>query len=66
MKKVTFLVLSMAILTPLTYLMLQGINNLVWWVKGLQVDSDTPEYKKRKTMLMIMSVPVALTILFFL
>ena len=66
MKVVTFFVLAMLILTPLSYFILLGINNAVWWFKGLEIDNDTPEYARRKIVLKIISVPTALAILYLL
>jgi hypothetical protein len=64
MKIIIALLIALLILVPLTYFGLISLNNLFWGYKGSPVDKSTPEYLKRKRTLQIVSVPVALFIIY--
>ena len=66
MKVLTFFVLALLVLAPISYYLLLGINNVVWAYKGLKFDKDSAEYKKRKFILKLLSLPMAIVVLYFI
>lgn len=66
MKVFTFFVLALLVLTPLSYYLMLGINNVIWAYKGLKVDKDSPEYRKRKLILKVLSLPTAIFVLYLI
>jgi hypothetical protein len=66
MKVFTFFVLALLVLTPLSYYLMLGINNVIWAYKGLKVDKDSPEYRKRKMILKVLSLPTAIFVLYLI
>lgn len=66
MKVLTFFVLALLVLIPLSYYLLLGINNAVWAFKGLKIDKDSTEYGKRKLILKLLSLPTAIFMLYLI
>jgi hypothetical protein len=66
MKVFTFFILALLVLTPISYYLLLGINNVVWAFKGLKYDKDSAEYEKRKFILKVLALPTAIVILYLI
>jgi heme/copper-type cytochrome/quinol oxidase subunit 2 len=61
--QVISIVLVVLILSALSYFVLLTINNVIWGYKGISRDKESPEYRKRKRLLKIISVPLSILIL---
>ena len=57
------LVLAVIIISVLSYFLLLTINNVIWGYKGISTDKGSPEYRKRKRLLKIISIPLSILIL---
>jgi len=60
---VVFAFLIVFILSALSYFVLLTINNIIWGYKGISIDKGSPEYRKRKRLLKIISIPLSILIL---
>jgi len=56
-------VLLVLVLSALSYILLLTVNNIIWGYKGIPISKDSPEYRKRKKLLKIISIPLSLLIL---
>lgn len=56
-------ILILLALTALTYPILLTINNVIWGYKGISIDKGSPEYRRRKRLLKLISIPIAIFIL---
>jgi hypothetical protein len=56
-------VLIILMLSALSYFVLLTVNNIISGYRGISVDKGSPEYKKRKRMLKIISIPLSILIL---
>ena len=57
------LVLAVIIISALSYFLLLTINNVIWGYKGISRDKESPEYRNRKRLLKIISIPLSIFIL---
>jgi len=63
MRRAIFVLLAFVILYPLTYLSLLAISNAIFGDKNVSAGTNSPGDMKRKKVLKITAVPVALFIL---
>jgi len=56
-------VLLVLILSALSYFLLLTVNNVIWGYKGFSMDKKSPQYAKRRRLLKLISIPLAILIL---
>jgi hypothetical protein len=61
--QVISIVLVVLTLSALLYFVLLTINNVIWGYKGISRGKESTEYKKRKRLLKIISIPLSIFVL---
>jgi hypothetical protein len=51
------------VVSLVVYFLMLFVNNLAWGYKGLSMDKKSPEYKKRKRLLLVLSVPITISVI---
>lgn len=55
-------VAPITLMSFVSYFIMLGANRLIWDHKGLPTDKASVEYRKRKRLLRILSIPVAISL----
>jgi succinate dehydrogenase/fumarate reductase cytochrome b subunit len=63
MEALILAVLILSALSALSYFILLTLNNIVWGYKGILIDKGAPEYRKRKRMLIFVSIALSIIII---
>ena len=51
------------IISVILYIFLLTMNNIVWGYKGISIDKGSQEYRRRKRLLMLISIPTSFFVL---